>query len=917
MAIYLGPTERTITGIYLPVYTGVSGYTTYYQQGTSPEDGTESVSYSTAGNLTKIKRIEALATAPVYPTQLLISITSEAGALLISGAEDFYGVTIEDLTPGNSTAWYAFSFDKGASYSVFTGSAWKAIVQLDSTTWQYWDGAAYQNASSNDVGTALEEAWGVSANKKDSTAINAWTQANWKATGGWVLYQVPSIGIAFGLTVDGTDVPKFTSATAQIADFGVLALEPFRNGAWQEGESWTDGTTVDTTPLAQSGIISYDGTVPDYSTATYATINGVPGFHYRLRVPGTASDCSIAQIKYQAPPQYLQNIGTTGPDVCSAVLWEDVSEGTVTDISAQMADYTYSEVASAEIPLETGDRLYFCSPYRYNEIEITPFAANSNSASFTGEYHDGGAWRSITFADGTKAISGKTLSGPGKFTFTLPEVWELTMPFDTHHVYGRWTRFTVSTTLTSTTALAEARVYVVPDSLPKYRFAALVDNRLALCNRPQARDQVDLSRPYEEYGFCGQNSGSYRLGGADGIKSVVSAYNGLLLSSREMWSQIRGDGQGGFSTENVEAARYVPCNQEVIIKAPYEHTDGTQNGLFFLNAYGAWVSTGLQVDTLWNTARGVNIGQPVSWWDVDQYPRLDLDNLASVACGQFYPPKNWLVWSVPWLVASDSSPQTTNNRLLVYDLTLRKWLPPMDLAMAALELCYETNGTVGLYGGSYDACVIRIFSGDADVVTDHDAVGVEYEDADIPWTVETGWLNFDSPQVVKYLEGIKLYATGTPTNLIESTINWVNDSTDGDVGLTGHFSSDVTDTVSVGDVVLFDSGVRAFIATLDNDGTGDSDVVLVSGTIQNLPTESITAIYKPILVNFRRDGGAADLLTTPIRIDAVTGQTSRPFHYETRWADIPFNFLKIIITGYGPVQFGWSLTISADDDETE
>ena len=89
----------------------------------------------------------------------------------------------------------------------------------------------------------------------------------------------------------------------------------------------------------------------------------------------------------------------------------------------------------------------------------------------------------------------------------------------------------------------------------------------------------------------------------------------------------------------------------------------------------------------------------VRWWEDDTttYPRIDKEYLYR-SCGEYWPIKNWLVWSVP-MILSGTSEQTTNNRLIVYDLNLGGWLPPFTLALSALCLGYDySTGATGKIG---------------------------------------------------------------------------------------------------------------------------------------------------------------------------------------------------------------------------
>ena len=189
-----------------------------------------------------------------------------------------------------------------------------------------------------------------------------------------------------------------------------------------------------------------------------------------------------------------------------------------------------------------------------------------------------------------RAPGENTLATRGKITWDLPEDWKTCIPFDGFLSRGYWIRLRVSADLAPETSIAECRLLSIPDPLVKHNFVETLGNRLTLGGRPDAPDQVDISRPLEEYGFCGPLSASYRIGGQDSIQSVTSAWNGLLIGKPTEWSQIKKQNDG-FSVETVEAARHTPINAACIVKAPVSgFDDGNRYGLYFINRYGAFVS---------------------------------------------------------------------------------------------------------------------------------------------------------------------------------------------------------------------------------------------------------------------------------------------------------------------------------------
>jgi hypothetical protein len=693
---------------------------------------------------------------PVSPG-LEVAYTTDVVQLTTSTYEALDSVTVNQTTPGDSTIYHAVSLDRRRTFQVFKDSAWRVIVRINGTDWQHIDGSdVWQNASVNSLLGALRQALAISENRMDKTALEAITSAEWQSAGGFIPHVTTAMDIAVGMQADGTDVPVLNSYTVAYESGGQAIIEGFKDGAWTGGDGWTDNTIVNGARLGRDGTIIYKGAEP--FEADYHVEDQVPGFWYRLKTNGTSPGCAITEIRYKAPCQPLANIGDGQPDVGSAILWT-AATNSVNDISVAMADNTLTALASAAIPMTTDDHLYVGYLTRFNEIEITPYAdtsdttyTNNQEASVLSvEYWNGEAWTPLDVMDNTVGQNDNTLAQKGRISWTLPTDWRTNIPFDAFFSRGFWVRIRVSNALTSTTALSEVRVYGVPDSLKKYKHVACFGNRIAFGNRPDAPDQVDISRQFEEYGFSGSDSWSFRLGGQDQIASMISAWKGLLVGKTESFHYLA---EGGTSFETVEAARHVPINSSVVIKAPVGGFDyGDRYGLFFINRYGAFVSTGLHVDNVFNTARGKSLSDALNWWDTANYPRLDLDNL-HLACGEYWPAKNWIVWAVPMLLSSGSGPQAFNNRLIVYDLTLQAWLPPFTIAAASLSAAYHYDqnspgklGELGMYHGDYQGRIIRLF--EPGVTSDSGAA--------ISAWVETGWLDFGSPEYRKLLRMLSLY----------------------------------------------------------------------------------------------------------------------------------------------------------------
>ncbi len=697
-----------------------------------------------------VEKIE-VGTLQAVPRNAYVATTTDTAQLQTTVYEAFDSIAVDQHTPGSSLIYHAVSLDRRLSFWVFLAAAWRQIVKLNGATWQYNTSSAstpsWPNATVNSPMGALRQAFANSHNQMDKAALEGISSSEWATF--FIPHITTTLDFACAMLADGSNVPTLRSYVVAYESGGQAIIEGFRNGAWTGGDGWTDNTIFNGSRLGQSGAITYNGTRP--FKADYHVVDQVPGFWFRLLTNGTSPDCAIPRIRYKAPCQPLANIGDGQPDIALGVILYTAATTQIRDWTVELSDNVLTELSKADVPMQFEDYLYVGYLTPFNEIEITPYTDNNQATSvLSGEYWNGETWAALTIADGTVGSGGNTLAQKGGLSWTIPTDWRTSIPFDASFSRGYWVRFHVSIALTSTCAISELRVYGVPDAHKKYKFVGEFGNRIALGNRPDAPDQVDISRPFEEYGFAGQDSGSFRLGGTDQIACALSAWNGLLIGKTQSFHFLE---EGAQDFKTVEAARHVPINSQVVVKAPISGFDyGERYGLFFLNRYGAFVSTGLHTDSIFNTSRGKTISDVLNWWDTTQYPRLDLDYL-HLACGEYWPAKNWIVWSVP-MVCSGSGPQASNNRLIVYDLTLGAWLPPFTIAAASLCTAYHYNanapgklGELGLYAGDYQGRVIRLFG--PGVTSDLGST--------ISAWVETGWLDFGSPEYRKLLRMLSLY----------------------------------------------------------------------------------------------------------------------------------------------------------------
>lgn len=525
-----------------------------------------------------------------------------------------------------------------------------------------------------------------------------------------------------------------------------LTVEGY-SGNWNSGHVWTDGTSG----LSQTGVIEY---TPVHFSSTYHVNNGMPGYWFRLIPTATSPNTRVRRILFQAPVQPLQVIGEGQADTPLGFVYYDASELSAKDFTVQVSDnstHTFARLNDGALENPTGMNssdfiaVGYLTPFTSIDITLHNDYKNSEAAVLSGAYWNGSAWTPFSgFTDRTQDPSGVTLARNGAVSWAMPPDWKQNRSPNEQYPQGYWVALTVSANLTAKTYISEARVRPQPEPLKKSKFALTVRDRLILCNRSDAPDQIDISRALEEYGFTGEDSASLRIGGQDPIVAVAEAFNQGFIAKTEDWYLLNGYNAATFAVERAEAAGQTPVNDQVVVRAPHTEADNKNlMGLYYINPAGAWYFAGLKV---------YQISQDVSWWDPNaDLPRLDPDNL-HLACGVYWPERNWVIWSVPMIV--EGTEQTTNNRLIVYDLTQRAWLPPFTISLASLTTAFHRCegapgkiGPVGLYGGDYRGRVVRLFA---------PGCSTDLGSPIAAW-VETGRLHFKAPEFKKLLRMMTLY----------------------------------------------------------------------------------------------------------------------------------------------------------------
>ena len=517
---------------------------------------------------------------------------------------------------------------------------------------------------------------------------------------------------------------------------------------WVNDGLWSDGTSG----MTGSGLLTHSG-APFRSA--YHSLNNSPGFWFRFRFNTTFGGASIRRILVRSPCQELSVIGDGLFQKPLGFLFHDTSDNSIKDFTVEVSDYNYPTFARLNdgalenpVGMRPSDAIFVGYLTRFSSVELTLHNdfGNGNPATMNGAYWNGTSWAPLTgFMDTTADSNGATLSVSGLVSWKVPDDWKNNRPLNMRQPYGYWIRLSVSGELTPKTFITEAAVSPVMDRLKKSAIAVTVRDRVVLMGRSDAPDQIDVSRPLEEYGFFGEESASFRIGGQGAIVAAVEAFNQGFIAKSEDWFLLNGYSPSTFSVERAEAAGQVPVNSRVIVRAPHAESDMKNlMGVYYINASGAWYFAGLKV---------YRISEHVSWWDRSMRDTLKIDTESlDKACGVYLPDVSRVIWSVPMKgpgLVSDGK----NNRLIVYDLKNKSWLGPYSLTLSVVSLLSTKAGAGLVLGADHDGRILRLF--DPDSRLDVSTV--------INGQACTQWLNFGSPHMIKRLRSVTLHGKGAET----------------------------------------------------------------------------------------------------------------------------------------------------------
>lgn len=148
------------------------------------------------------------------------------------------------------------------------------------------------------------------------------------------------------------------------------------------------------------------------------------------------------------------------------LVWQYTSAG-YTDRTSEVSDDTEEDLdLSAVFATPASDALYVGAGYEFSGLFVKLLdSLNANASVLTVKYWNSAGWTALTTSDGTVAATGKTLSGSGRVTWTIPSSWERRTINGSDPWY--WVQLTVSATLTSGTAATQILPIRAPSALKR------------------------------------------------------------------------------------------------------------------------------------------------------------------------------------------------------------------------------------------------------------------------------------------------------------------------------------------------------------------------------------------------------------------------------------------------------------------
>ena len=460
--------------------------------------------------------------------------------------------------------------------------------------------------------------------------------------------------------------------------------------AYWNGSSWTtvsnisDGTAVSGKTLAQTGDVTFNE-----CTIALSTIDKSRGYFLRITVSATLSstvNISAVYLIYDMQPlPSFWDGKTIKPDGFKVTF----DGSTYKDYTSYVTDDSLSTVASLG-GLSTSGYFYVQSVKKIRGIRIkmSTTNVNTNTATLSCSYWDGGFWQSLTLSDST-AVGGATLAQSGEITWTWPTAAQKrSIGNDTDTFYQF--RFAVSGTLSNNVDIAEVECLPEIDPLRPHQLLLYHKNRAFLANRADAKNYIFYSAQFLPDVWEGDDAGYIGVPSGREIMAMCRFYNDLFIGTPDEIYILQGYTPQTFGLLKINTGGVgVVAPHSVVPVGKY---------IYFLHSTGFYRFDGIGVVYI--------SGKIQKLFDKTDSAAIPDDMLSKVQ-GRFDRVNN----CVEWIVRSGSG--TQNNLKLIFDINSESWYVDTFTA-SAIATVSDAYSRDLQYHGDYSGYVYRDNYGNTD-----------------------------------------------------------------------------------------------------------------------------------------------------------------------------------------------------------
>lgn len=599
-----------------------------------------------------------------------------------SGSKIYYNAT---AFPGTTTTWtQAIAETSGASPAIIDAMWGKAIICNNVDGPLVWEGPFGKIAGckrSIDTNATYQD-WYIEVVDRDTTTHMPLDAQPAAAGAVYIKSYVPKLtGIDF--TVDTTN---------KNGNASVMTVKYWNGSAWAAVSGGSDGTkdvATSTKTLNISGTYSFTE-----ATTTASLLDGDFGFWWQVTVSDALSaTVDIIAIRDVYNMQLLQNLWDGGYFAPAGFKTTSDTSVTIKDWTQEVTDGALSTVALLGALTVTTGAVYVQSAKKFRGIRITMSTTNvnTNAVTMTAKYWDGDSWESLTIVDGTSANS-KTLAQSGDTTFTWPANVRRRLSVDelmpTYQI-----QLLFSAALSANVDVAEIELLEYTEPLRPHALCTFHKNRLWLINRTDTPNFLYYSAEFGPEVFNGSDSGYIGIPSGHPIIAVERFFNELAIFTPDEIYLLEGSSPLTFGLLKINTGG-VGCVAPKSVVAVGKF-------IYFFHATGFYRFDGIGVTNLSvDKVRGF-------FDDTDTTNFIPTSRYAYVQ-GRFDRVHNTVEWTV-----SRGSAQTSNNLIIIFDVTCEAWY--LDDIVAASLLKTISSAYQDLwYHGDYAGKVHRDQSGTSD-----------------------------------------------------------------------------------------------------------------------------------------------------------------------------------------------------------